>query len=84
MNGVNFDISDDNQFRMYCVQQFGILTDRTQGLEKIKIDVPLLKQELADVREDIKDEKFWHNVKSAAGPFLVVAHIAAKKLGINI
>jgi len=84
MNGVNFDISDDNQFRMYCVQQFGILADRTKGLEQIKVDVPLLKQELADVQEDIKDEKFWNNVKAYSGPILVGLHVVARKIGINI
>jgi hypothetical protein len=83
-NGLNFDISNDEQFKYFVVQQFSVLREQTEGLPQIKIDVPLLKQEVADLKKDIKDDKFWGNVKAASGPIMVALHIAAKKMGINI
>jgi hypothetical protein len=83
-NGIAFDISDDQQFKTFVVQQFGILGERTQGLAELKKDVPVLQQEVKDIREQMKSDKFWGNVKAASGPVLVALHIAAKKIGINI
>lgn len=83
-NGLTFDISDDNQFRAYCVRQFGILAERTEGLKDIKRDVPILKQEVADLREDAKSDKFWDNVRGYSGIVGVALHIAAHKLGFKV
>lgn len=83
-NGVIYDISDDNQFKAYVAQQFGILAERTKGLSELKEDVPVLKQEVKDIKDDMERKEFWHNVKSYSGPVLVGLHIIAKKLGLNI
>jgi hypothetical protein len=83
-NGLNFDLSDDSQFKAYVAQQFGILAERTEGLKELKTDVPLLKQEVADIRQDMKDDKLWANIKAYSGPVMVVLHVAAKKIGFNI
>ena len=83
-NGISFDISDDAQFKTFVVQQLGIIGERTQGISDIKRDVPVLKQEVADIREDMKSDKFWGNVKSYSGIIGVVFHMAAHKLGFKI
>ena len=83
-NGINFDISDDAQFKAFVVQQFGILAERTEGIKELKKDVPVLQLEVKDIREDMKDDKFWSNVRGYSGPVLVGLHIVARKLGINI
>ena len=83
-NGISFDISDESQFRTFCVQQFGILGERTEGLKELKTKFPVLEQEVKDIREDMKDEKFWNNVKAYSGPVMVALHVAARKIGINI
>ena len=83
-NGLTFDISDDNQFKAYVAQHIGILVERTEGLKEIKVAVPLLKQEVDDIKQTMKDDKFWGNIKAYSGPVLVALHIAAKKIGLNI
>jgi len=81
---ISFDISDDNQFKSFVVQQFGILGERTQGLAELKKDVPVLQEEVKTIREDMKSDKFWGNVKASSGPILVALHLAAHKLGLKI
>jgi hypothetical protein len=84
-NGVlTFDVSDDQQFKTFVVEKLGILTERTEGLKQIKVDVPLLKQEVADIRDDMKSDKFWTNVKSYSGIVGVALHVAAHKLGFKL
>lgn len=83
-NGINFNISDDSEFKAYVVQQFGILAERTEGLAGIKTAVPVLQTEVKEIKDDMERKEFWHNVKSYSGPVLVGLHIIAKKLGLNI
>jgi hypothetical protein len=84
MNGISFDISDDAQFKTFVVQQFGILGERTRGLPELKENMPVLQQEVADIREDMKSDKFWGNVKSYSGIVGVAIHVAAHKLGFKL
>lgn len=83
-NGINFDFSDDSQWKAYVAQQFGILAERTEGLKELKEDVPVLKQEIIQIKEDMKSDKYWGNVKAASGPVMVILHAVAHKLGINV
>jgi len=36
------------------------------------------------IEEDMKDQKFWGNVKASSGPVMVMLHIAAHKLGLKL
>jgi hypothetical protein len=83
-NGLQFDITNDEQFRYFVVQEFAALKEQTKGLPEIKVDVPVLKREVIEIREDINRDKFWNNLKLASGPFLVLLHAGARKLGWNI
>jgi hypothetical protein len=84
MSSLTFDISDDQQFRQYCVQQFTKLDERTSGLSELREQHAVLKQEVSDIRQDMKDEKFWGNVKIAIAPLLVVLHGLGRALGLHI
>lgn len=83
-NGVNFDISDDSQFRAFCVQQFGVLMERTAGLSELKTEHAVMKQEIADIQTDMKDAKKWENIKMAVGPVMVFLHGLVRALGFHI
>ncbi len=38
---------------------------------------------ISAIEVDMKDQKFWGNVKAASGPVMVMLHIAAHKLGLK-
>lgn len=61
---------------------------------EIATDIGVVKTEMAGfkgsfdtrlkvVETDLKDQKFWGNVKSASGPVMVLLHVAAHKLGFK-
>jgi hypothetical protein len=79
-NGIKFDFSNENDFKAYVVQQLGKLDGVVAKADK----VPIIEQEVADIRKTMDEDKLWTNIKSYSGPVLVGLHIAAKKLGINI
>ena len=86
-NGLTYDYSDENQFKAFLIQSLTQLQENTKDLPSIKIEIkkiPLLEQEVNDIREDMKSDKFWGNVKSASGPVMVVLHAVAHKLGFPI
>lgn len=59
-NGLSFDISDDNQFKTYVVQQFTSLSARMDVFDKtasIAAKVPVIEQEVFDLREKVKTQE---------------------------
>jgi hypothetical protein len=82
-NGIQFDYSNESEFKAYVVQQLGKL-DILPDLQAKANRVPLIELELKDIREDIKDQKFWGNVKSFSGPIMVGLHVAARALGLKV
>jgi hypothetical protein len=86
-NGLNYDYSDENEFKAFLIQSLTTLQENTKDLPDIKTEIkkiPLLEQDVIQIKTDMKDDKFWGNVKAASGPVMVALHIAAKKIGINI
>jgi hypothetical protein len=86
-NGINYDYSDENEFKAFLIQSLTELKSNTADLPTIKDEIkkiPLLDQEVKDIRKDMDRDKFWGNAKAASGPIMVALHIAAKKIGINI
>jgi hypothetical protein len=68
-NGLSFDISDDHQFKAYVVQQFGILGERTRCLDDLKdtaAKVPVIAQEVADLRSDATKREYKQWIHTAA------------------
>ena len=72
-----------------------IHADLKQDIGEVKAEVAGLKgtftsdlkavRDRMDVMEkDADDQKFWGNVKSSTGPFMVFLHVAAHKLGFKI
>jgi hypothetical protein len=65
-NGLSFDISDDNQFKSYVVQQLATLAERTQGLRELHATVPVLEQEVKDLRSNADKREYKQWIHSAA------------------
>lgn len=65
-----------------------IHADLKQDIGNVKTEMAGFKGgievRVATVEATIKDDKFWGNVKAAAGPFTVALHMAAHKLGWKI
>ena len=79
-----FDYSNDQEFKAFCVQKLTQLSERTEGLSDLKTKVTVLETEVNDMRASMSDQKFWTNVKTVAGPFMVVLHVFAHKLGMKL
>jgi hypothetical protein len=47
-------------------------------------DLKAANVRMKNIEDDMKDQKFWGNVKASSGPFLVALHIVAHKLGIKV
>ena len=82
-NGINFDYSNENEFKAYVVQQLGKL-DVLPDIKAKADKVPILETELNALRKEYDNSERWNNIKSASGPVMVALHIVAHKLGINI
>lgn len=82
-NGILFDYSNESEFKAYVVQQLGKL-DVLPDIQAKANRVPLIEQEVKDLKADMKDEKLWGNVKSFSGPVMVALHVAARAVGIKI
>jgi hypothetical protein len=65
-----------------------IHADLKQDIGGVRTDLAGFKGSIearvGGLEKDVKDEKFWNNVKAATGPFMVLLHVGAKKIGINI
>ena len=55
LDGIAFDISDDNQFRTYVVSQLATLGERTAGFPDVEKGLTILTEKLADYHE-VKEE----------------------------
>jgi hypothetical protein len=78
-NGITFDLSDDNQFRQYCVQQFTLLGERTAGFAELKAKIPVIEQEVKDLRDDAKTQSWRQWGHSLA----ILAITTAKNIALH-
>lgn len=47
-------------------------------------EIRSIKDDVQGVKDGIKDDKFWHNIKAYSGPVMVVVYGVAKKIGLPL
>jgi len=66
-------------------QDLGNLKTEVAGFKgTFTSDLKAMSARMDVMEKDADDQKFWGNVKSSTGPFMVFLHVAAHKLGFKI